>query len=175
MQQPEEWTLSFLEGYEGKNPYLKKLKLEYLKNKKLRLTDTQSQYIIENHDKEPQLVNRVIGISSFLGEELKTKHSLTFTPERILIEYILAETEKAFHVYGKLKRNQTQSLMYWLPKTQVLDDPYFEKIDVEVDFEKYKKLDTFVLKDGTVGRTPYEHQKEGIKFLLGMVFLILPY
>jgi SWI/SNF-related matrix-associated actin-dependent regulator 1 of chromatin subfamily A len=56
--------------------------------------------------------------------------------------------------------------MYFIPKTQVLDDPYYEEIDVEVDFEKYTKLDQMVLKDGTVGRTPYEHQKQGIKFLL---------
>ena len=56
--------------------------------------------------------------------------------------------------------------MYWLPKTQVLDDPYFEEINIEVDFDKYQKMDTFPLKGGTIGRTLYEHQKEGVKFLL---------
>ena len=54
---------------------------------------------------------------------------------------MLADTEKAYHVYGKLTRNQENSKMYWLPKTMVIDDPYFEPIDVEVDFDKYVEMD----------------------------------
>jgi hypothetical protein len=49
---------------------------------------------------------------------------VNFTPERLLVEFILAETEKTFHVYGKLTQKQVESAMYWLPKTQVTDDPY---------------------------------------------------
>ena len=83
-----------------------------------------------------------------------------------LIEYLLADNDKTFHIYGKLKRNQKNSEMYFIPKSQILDDFLFEEKEVDVDFEKYTKLDTFVLGDGTVGRTPYEHQIAGIKFLL---------
>ncbi len=64
-------ALSLLEGYEGINPYIKKLKNEFIKNKKIQLTENQSRYIVENHDKEPQYINRVIGITPYLGEELK--------------------------------------------------------------------------------------------------------
>ena len=160
-------AFEFLEKYEGKNPYIKKLKKDYLTNKGLKLTTTQSNYIIDNHDKEPMLINKVVGISDYLGEELQRKEHLTFQPNRILIEFMLAETEKSFHVYGKLKQNQKFSGMYFIPKTQVMDDPYFEEVDIEVDFDKYQKLDQFELPDGTIGRTPYEHQKDGIKFLLG--------
>jgi SNF2 family DNA or RNA helicase len=135
------------------------MKKEYLKNKRVKLTETQTRYIVDFHDKEPQLINRVVGITSFLGAELKKQQDLSFTPERILIEFMLAETDKTFHVYGKLKKNQEKSKMYWLPKTQVMDDPYFENIDIDVDFEKYTKLDK-------KHRIPFEHQKEGIKFLL---------
>jgi SWI/SNF-related matrix-associated actin-dependent regulator of chromatin subfamily A-like protein 1 len=152
-------AISILEKYEGRNPYIRKMQKEYLKNKKVKLTETQTRYIVDFHDKEPQLINRVVGISSFLGEELKKQHDLSFTPERILIEFMLAETDKTFHVYGKLKKNQEKSKMYWLPKTQVVDDPYFENIDIDVDFEKYTQLDK-------QKRIPFEHQKEGIKFLL---------
>lgn len=160
-------ALRILKEYNGKNPYIKKLKLEHLKTKAgITLTDTQSRYIVDNHEIEPLLINRVVGISEYLGTELQNKYNLKFKPERILIEYMLGETDKSFHVYGKLKRNQKKSGMYFIPKTQILDDPYFQEFDVEVDFEKYTKLDTFVLKDGTVGRTPYKHQKEGVKFLL---------
>jgi hypothetical protein len=45
---------------------------------------------------------------------------------------MLAENDKTYHVYGKLTTKQ-KSKMYFLPKTQVYDDPYFEPINV-VDF-----------------------------------------
>jgi hypothetical protein len=153
-------ALSFLEKYEGINPYLRKLKGEYLKNKKLALTENQSKYIIDNHEREPQYINRVISITPYLGEELKKIDNLPFTPEKILIEFILAETDKSYHVYGKLKQNQKESKMYWIPKTQVNDDPYFEKIDVDVDFTKYNEILS------KYGKTLYKHQEDGIKFLL---------
>ena len=133
-------AISLLENYEGINPYLRKLKGEYLKNKKLALTDNQSKYILDNHNREPQYINRVIGITPYLGEELKKIDELSFVPEKILIEFILADTEKTFHVYGKLKQNQKESKMYWIPKTQVTDDPYFEKINVNVNFDKYNEI-----------------------------------
>lgn len=52
--------------------------------------------------------------------------------------------------------------MYWLPKTQVTDDPYFEDIKVDVDFEKYDKI----LAAQEPPKKLYQHQKDGIKFLL---------
>ena len=106
------------------------------------------------------MINRVIGITKYLGEELQKQDGVSFTPEKILIEFILGETDKSYHVYGKLKRNQTESKMYWLPKTQITDDPYFEPINIEVDFEKYNK----VLAKSK--KKLYKHQEEGIKFLL---------
>lgn len=153
-------AISLLEDYEGINPYLKKLKIAYLKNKKLALTENQSKYILDNHDREPQYINRVIGITSYLGDELKKQDELSFTPEKILIEFILADTEKTFHVYGKLKQNQKESKMYWIPKTQVNDDPYFEEIKVDVDFTKYNDI------LAETGKKLYQHQEDGIKFLL---------
>jgi SWI/SNF-related matrix-associated actin-dependent regulator of chromatin subfamily A-like protein 1 len=153
-------ALSLLETYSGINPYLLRLKYEYLKNGKITLTETQSKYIIENHEREPLLVNRVIGITKYLGEELQKLEKVSFVPEKIMVEFILAETDKSYHIYGKLKRNQTESKMYWLPKTQVTDDPYFEKIEVNVNFDKYNEV---LAKQG---KKLYHHQEEGIKFLL---------
>jgi SWI/SNF-related matrix-associated actin-dependent regulator 1 of chromatin subfamily A len=153
-------AISLLESYDGINPYLKRLKLEYIKNKKLALTDNQSRYILENYEREPLYINRIVGITSYLGEELKKADDLSFIPEKILIEFILAETDKSFHVYGKLKQNQKESKMYWLPKTQVTDDPYFEPIKVDVDFTKYNEILS------KYGKSLYKHQEDGIKFLL---------
>lgn len=151
-------SLSLLNKYEGKNPYLKKLKRDYEKYGKV-LTQTQANYIVDNHNVDPFLINKVINITEYLGEELKKNHNLSFTPKRILFQFILAETEKSYHIYGKLKQNQKQPSMYWIPKTQVLDDPYWEEPNVEVDFDKYANLDK-------AGRRAYKHQEEGIKFLL---------
>lgn len=152
-------ALDLLESYDGFNPYILALKTEFLKTKKLLLTDTQSRYIIDNIDRDPQYMNRVVNITSYLGEELKTKSNLDFTPERILIEFMLAETDKAYHIYGKLTK-KSESKLYWLPKTQVTDDPYFESISVDIDFTKYN--DILSLNNKKL----YQHQEEGIKFLL---------
>ena len=159
-------ALNKLRGYDGKNPYLKKLKNELVKNGKLPLTTTQEEYIISNFEFEPHKVDRVIGISEYLGEEFKKKYELSFTPTKIYIGFVLGENEKSFHVFGKLKQNQKQNEMYWVPKTQVMEDPYYTPVDIDVDFDKYTQKDL-------MGRTPYEHQKEGIKFLLSRKKAIL--
>ena len=152
-------AISFLENYIGINPYLRKLKQDYLKNKKIALTDNQTKYILDNYNKEPIYINRIIRISSYLGEELQKAEALTFIPEKILIEFILAETDKTYHVYGKLSTKQ-QSKMYFLPKTQVHDDPYFEPIKIDVDFTPYNDILALT------GKKLYKHQEEGVKFLL---------
>lgn len=161
----ERTALELLSKYKGKNPYIKKLKRRYSRKNKLKLTETQAKYIQNNFDKDPLKLDKLVEITEYLGKELQKKDKRDFLPKKVMIEYMLGETEKSYHVYGKLSTKQ-KSKMYWLPKTQVLDDPYFQDIDIEVDFDKYKKLDTFELSDGTIGRTPYNHQKEGIKFLL---------
>lgn len=159
-------AISRLRDYDGKNPYIKKLKKKLLKDGKLTLTETQSKYILDNYDKEPILINKVVKISDFLGESLQKQENLSFKPEKILIGYILSDSEKTYHVYGKLTKKQEKFGMYFLPKTQVIDDPYFEENDIDVDFEKYEKLDQFINHDGTIGRKVLDHQKSGIKFLL---------
>jgi len=157
---------TILDNYVGKNPYIYRLKLAREKNRSTSFTTTQVDYIINNHQRDPIKVDKIIEITEYLGEELKKSEDVSFVPQKIMIEYILAETEKAVHVYGKIKRNQEKSKMYWLPKTQLLDDPYYEEPNVEVDFDKYVKLDK-------LDRTPYDHQKEGIKFLVSRKGAIL--
>ncbi len=126
----------------------------------MTITENQAKYIVDNHDKQPIFINRLIGITEWLGLEFQKSDNTSFVPQKILVEFILAETEKTFHVYGKLKQNQKESKMYWLPKTQIFDDPYFEKANIEVDFTKYNDV---LAKDG---KKLYQHQEEGIKFLL---------
>lgn len=158
--------MQILQNYAGKNPYIKKLKKDFLKTGRMTLTENQIRYVTEFHNVEPLLINKIVSINNFLGEQMKENLKLSFTPAKILIEFMLADTEKSFHVFGKLTTKQEKSQMYWLPKTMVIDDPYFEDIEIEVDFEKYSELDK-------KKRIPYEHQKSGIKFLLGRKGCIL--
>jgi SWI/SNF-related matrix-associated actin-dependent regulator 1 of chromatin subfamily A len=153
-------AITLLENYSGINPYLLGLKRDFNKNNKLVFTENQINYIVDNSEREPQYLNRVIGITPYLGEELQRQHGLSFVPEKILIEFMLAETDKSYHIYGKLKKNQEVGKMYWIPKTQVNDDPYFEPIDIEVDFNPYNEV------LAQHGKKLYQHQEEGIKFLL---------
>lgn len=153
-------VLETLKKYNGTNPYILKLQNEYIKNGKIILTEKQQQYINDNQSTEPIIIDKVVRITPYLGEQLQTQNNLKFKPEKILIETILADTEKTYHILGKLKQNQRESSMYFLPKTQVLDDPYFEAINIDVDFEKYNKV---LAKSG---KKLYKHQEEGIKFLL---------
>lgn len=156
-----------LREYKGKNPYIKKLKWDHEHTKGgISLTPTQSKYVVDNHEYEPLLVDRIIEITDYIAEELQKQNNLKFKPNKIKVGYILGETEKSIHVYGMLSQKQEKAGMYFIPKSQFIDDPYFEPFDVDVDFEKYTKLDRFVLKDGTIGRIPYKHQKEGVQFLL---------
>lgn len=166
-------ALNILKEYEGKNPYIKKFKRELTNTGDISLTTNQCDYIINNYKFEPKVINKVVGISEYLGTELKNQYNLSFIPERILIEYLLADNDKTFHIYGKLKRNQEKSQMYFIPKSQLLDDFLFEEKDIEVDFEKYESIDKFVLSNGTIGRKLYEQQKDGVKFLLSRKGAIL--
>lgn len=152
-------ALTLLLEYDGINPYIKDLKNKYLKDGKLKLTETQIQYIIDIYNTPPQVLNKIVRINTYLGNSLKEMYDLPFVPERILIQAMLADQEKTYHVYGKLTQKQKNSKCYWLPKTMVLDDPYFTECEIDVDWEKYAQMDI-------IGRTPYTHQKEGIKFLL---------
>ncbi len=153
-------ALGILETYAGVNPYLLKLKNDYLKHNKVILTENQSAYVIENYNREPVYINRIVNISSYLGEQLQTQNKLNYIPEKILIEFILAETEKTYHIYGKISKNQAKSEMYFIPKTQVIDDPYFEQINIDVDFTKYNEA------LAKYDKKLYEHQEQAVKFLL---------
>lgn len=158
-----------LESYNGINPYLLKLAQQIKVTKNLNLTENQINYILNNHDKEPTFINRILKISSYLGEEFQKKYNLSFKPEKMLVEFILAETDKTYHIYGKLTQKQKQSEMYWVPKTQLLDDPYFEPITIEVDFTKYNEVLS------KYGKKLFNHQEEGVKFLLSRKNCILAF
>lgn len=154
-------TLDKLKLYDGPNEYIHRLRIDALKGK-VNLTPNQIRYIENNYDKEVIEINKIIEITPFFGEELKNKWELSFTPERLLVETLLVDDEKFYHVKGKLTRKQKKSELYFIPKSQVNTDIYSEDInesDLDIDFDKYTELNI-------LGRTLFDHQKQGVKFLI---------
>jgi SWI/SNF-related matrix-associated actin-dependent regulator 1 of chromatin subfamily A len=104
-------------------------------------------------------MDKVIEITEYYGETLKEEHKLKNLPNKIKVETLLAETDKAYHTLCKLYRNQEGVKLLWIPKTQLLDDLMYEDIDIDVDFDKYQELDER-------GWKAFSHQEGGIKFLV---------
>jgi len=153
-------SLEKLKDYKGSNDYLLSLKRRLDTEGFFVLTNNQANYIENNFYSEPIKLNQIVDITEFLGESLKEKYELSHTPKKILVEYVLAENDKSYHVKGKLYKNQKHTKMFYLPKTQLNKNLLEEEIkNIKIDFNKYYKLDKR-------GWKAFKHQKEGIKFLL---------
>jgi SWI/SNF-related matrix-associated actin-dependent regulator 1 of chromatin subfamily A len=148
-----------LEKYEGSNEYLLSLKERLEKEGSFIISPSLAEYIEKNFDKNPVEVNKVVSITEFFGEQLKEKFDLNHIPEKILVEVVLGDTDKSYHVKGKVFKNQKYSPLFYVPKTQVFENLYEKNIVVEVDFDKYQEKDSR-------GWRAFKHQEEGIKFLL---------
>ena len=150
---------TLLMSYEGKNPYIKYMKKKLETENKYFLTNSQSNYIKNYFTFEPKVINKVIELTNYFSEQLKEEHKLKITPKKIFVESLIAESDKAIHVICKLFKNQNDVKLIWIPKTQLLDDIHYEDVDIDIDFEKYVKLDNR-------GWSAFNHQKDGIKFLI---------
>jgi len=150
---------TLLESYKGKNPYIVYMKKKLCEDKKYILTNNQLSYVRKYYNFEPKELNKVIELTNYFSEELKEKYKLKSPPKKILIETLLAESDKAMHVLCKFYQNQKGVKLVWIPKTQLLDDIYYEEINVDVDFDYYQRIDKR-------GWKAFKHQEEGIKFLL---------
>ena len=150
---------SMLMTYEGKNPYITYMKKKLMTEKKYFLTNNQSKYIKNYYSVEPKIMDKVIELTDYFSEQLQEEHKLKNQPKKILLQTLLAESDKAIHILCKLYKNQKETKLIWVPKTQLLSDIHYEDIEVEVDYEKYQKLDKR-------GWRAFKHQEEGIEFLL---------
>ena len=150
---------SMLMSYEGKNPYITYMKKKMMSEKKYFLTNSQSKYVKNYYSVEPKKMDKVIELTNYFSEQLQEEHKLKNPPKKILIETLLVESDKAIHIICKLYKNQKDVKLIWVPKTQLLSDIHYEEIEVEVDYEKYQKLDKR-------GWRAFKHQEEGIEFLL---------
>jgi SWI/SNF-related matrix-associated actin-dependent regulator 1 of chromatin subfamily A len=152
-------TLLKLAEYEGKNEYIISLKERLEKEGSFFISPSVAEYIENNFDREPLEFNKVITINEFFGKQLQEKFDLNHLPEKILVEWVLGETEKSYHVKGKVFKNQKYSPIFYVPKTQISENLYDVEMDVDIDFDKYQEMDKR-------GWRVFPHQEKGIKFLL---------
>lgn len=151
---------SILEDYQGKNPFVSMLSVQYKRGGKV-LGDFEVEYICKNFDYEPVEVNKVVKISRELGQKLYEKNKYAFVPEKIKIMKIIGEMGESYHCYAMYRQSEPAKLVY-IQKKGILDRLFdINWKSTEIDFSKYddhtSKLDSpFTLR---------EHQKDGIRFL----------
>ena len=150
--------MKVLETYEGANNYILKLKQKFQTNKNFFPSRNQADYIITYQNTQPKVAKKWVLLDTYFAEKFADEKLLMTTPEKVWIEKLLVEKDKAYHVWGKFLENE-QLYDFWLPKGSIVKNVSVEK--VEVDYTKYSH------------RPPLEHQKEAIEKLVGCKRFIL--
>lgn len=149
---PEKRAIEILKKYVGNNNYILSCKEKLFYTKGYKPSRSQADYIIKYHEVNPKVARKWVEIDSYFAEKLREERLLPKKPEKLYIEKLLAETEKAYHLYAKL--HESGKLEYfWVPKSHIISDNKKEK-EVNVDWDSYSH------------RPPMEHQKEAITKLL---------
>ena len=147
----ESKALSLLESYEGGNNYLLELKRKSQINKRFYPTRSQSEYIINNHNNQPKVAKKWVILDAYFAKKLADDKLYTLIPDKVWVEKLLCDTEKAFHIWGRVFETE-EFHDFWLPKAAIIKDNSVK--DVVIDYEKYSH------------RPPLQHQKESIQKLV---------
>ena len=147
----ESKAMSILESYEGGNNYILELKRKSQVNRKFYPTRSQSEYIINFHNKQPKVAKKWVILDTYFAQKLADDKLYTEIPQKVWVEKLLADKEKAYHIWGKVFENE-ELHDFWLPKAAIIKDNSVK--DVVIDYSKYSH------------RPPLEHQKEAIQKLV---------
>ena len=148
---PEIEARNILSTYEGSNNQLLDWKRKFKDVKNFKLTRPQSEYVQKYNEVTPKIARKHINIVSTFGEKIMEDRLLTTPPTKIWCEKLLCESDKAFHIWGKVLEVDQLSAI-WLPKAAVVQEE--KKLDRVIDYTKYKS------------RPPMDHQKIAIEKLL---------
>ena len=148
---PEIEARELLVTYEGSNNHLLEFKRKFTDVKNFKLTRPQAEYVIKYKDTVPKVAKKYIKIVSSFGEKIQEERLLPIPPEQIWCEKLLCESDKAFHIWGKVLDSDQMSSM-WLPKAAVVQPE--KKLNRVIDYSVYGN------------RPPLEHQKVAIEKLL---------
>jgi SWI/SNF-related matrix-associated actin-dependent regulator 1 of chromatin subfamily A len=90
-------------------------------------------------------------LDAYFAQKLADDKLYTEIPQKVWVEKLLADKEKAYHIWGKVFDSE-ELHDFWLPKAAIIKDNSVQ--NVVVDYSKYSN------------RPPLEHQKEAIQKLL---------
>ncbi len=144
-------AISILETYSGSNNFILELKRKSQINKKFYPTRSQSEYIIKNHNIEPKVARKWVLLDEYFAKKFADDRLYTEVPKQIWVEKLLAEKDKAYHIWGRFFENEELKDI-WVPKASLIKDNKVK--DVVIDYEKYSN------------RPPLPHQKEAIQKLV---------
>ena len=148
---PELEARDILLSYSGSNNQLLEWKVKQSGVKPSKLTRTQAEYVIKYKDIIPKVARKYISLVSSFAEKLQEQNSLPNPPEKIWVEKLLCESDKAFHIWGKLLEKE-KLRAFWVPKAAILQEE--KKLNRVIDYTPYSH------------RPPMEHQKVAIEKLL---------
>jgi SWI/SNF-related matrix-associated actin-dependent regulator 1 of chromatin subfamily A len=137
--------------YEGSNNQLLDWKRKIDEVKNFKLTRPQAEYVMKYYELSPKVARKYINLVSTFGEKIMEERLLPIPPEKIWCEKLLCESDKAFHIWGKVLDSDQMSAM-WLPKSAIVQDE--KKLNRVIDYSPYDN------------RPPMEHQKVAIEKLL---------
>jgi SWI/SNF-related matrix-associated actin-dependent regulator 1 of chromatin subfamily A len=146
---PEQKAYQILETYEGKNNQILYWK-HRVDNEEMNLSRSQADYILNYHNTHVLVAKRSMKIDPFLGEKLQEEHQLKQIPESIWVEKLLATSDKAYHVMGRIIEGAKLQFL-WIPKCFVIKD---RPCNIRIEYNKYSH------------RPPLSHQKEAIEKLV---------
>ena len=148
---PEIEAREILLKYEGFNNQLLDWKKKFTEVKNFNLTRPQCEYVLKYHEIVPRVARKYINIVNTFGEKIMTEKHLTKVPDKIWCEKLLCESDKAYHIWGKVVESEKNYAM-WLPKASIIQEE--KKLNREIDYSKYHQ------------RPPMDHQKIAIEKLL---------
>ena len=153
-----EKAYKLLGEYKGNNPFICRVKNTVIAYKTRAMNDFEAEYILSNYNTEPKLLNKIVKVADWWGETKKDEWNTEFIPQKIMITWLIGETDTIYHFYCIYRRSQTQAVEVFASKKAILtsleDDSWR---DLAIDFKKYNSM---------CGRTLYPHQEEGVRFLV---------
>jgi len=131
---PEIEAKNILSIYDGHNNQLIGWKTRFLNNKSFKLTRPQADYVLKYYQVTPKVARKYINLVISFGEKLQEDKLLTKPVEKIWCEKLLCESDKAYHIWGKMFDSE-QNHAFWLPKGAVLQPE--KKLTRVIDYSKY--------------------------------------
>ena len=148
---PEIEAREILSSYSGSNNQLLEWKVKMETAKSFTFTRPQAEYVIKYQDTVPKVARKYVNIVETFGEKIMEQRLLVTVPQKIWVEKLLCDSDKAFHIWGKVFETDKLHAM-WVPKSAILQEE--KKLNRVIDYSPYST------------RPPMEHQKIAVEKLL---------